>query len=80
MPQIGVSGIDRLVEDYGRAYEVDISRWTTSYSKFTCMVLGITDRNQANSLTDYLARHGMMAEVVPPSKVVTDWGVVAISD
>ncbi len=79
MPQNVVTQIDSLVQEHGRLQGMDVSGWTTRVSRFSCMVSDIPNMDQARALSDFLRARGMMAEIVPPSPVVTDWGVVAVS-
>jgi hypothetical protein len=74
-----VAQIPMLIKEFGRTEAVGTSDWTTTFSQHTSMIWGIPSTDQARSFSDFLCSRGMLAEVVQPSHVVTDWSVVATS-
>lgn len=78
MARIAVSQIGQLIEEYGLAQGASVSGWTTSFSKQSCMVSGITTSDEARAVGDFLMSKGMLTELVSPTQIVPGWGVVAV--
>ncbi len=69
--------VSALVAEYGQLNAIDTAGWTITFTQNTCMVWGIPAIDEARGLRKFLRHREMLAQVVPPTSVVTSWSVVA---